>query len=83
MNIEIGKIIEYEEGAGYILSLSAKYFFLEKDLEDIVKINDLVVFRPENHNDINYAFFIKKLENYVKLNKDNKDVLQKVLRYLD
>ena len=60
MQYRIGKVRNYNQGAGYIITPSKKYLFLTSDLmyED-AKDDDIVIFGDE---DKDRAFFVKKLE---------------------
>ena len=79
MNVEIGKVVKYLDNEGEIQTLNEKYFFIKRDLLNNVKVNDLVVFRPEKHDNINYAFFIQDLKSYLYNNKKDKDFIKKML----
>ena len=79
MIIEIGKITEYESGEGIITTTNEKYRFLKHDLEDNLKVGDLVVFRPEKQSGINCAFFVKNIK-YLKTHKNrSKELLKKYI----
>ena len=80
MIFEIGKVIEYNNKEGKILTSNKKIFlFLEKDLDTEVKLNDLVIFRPEKYDDVNRAYFVKNLKLY--MTKDtNRNHIKKYLR---
>jgi len=80
MNFNIGKIISYNDKQGLILTDNGeKYLFLESDLNQQININDLVFFRPESINNIKRAFFINKINDYLNI-KNNKKNIKKYLK---
>lgn len=78
MDIEIGKVIKYDDVVGKIISSSGNYLFLSNELENKINLNDLVIFRPECFNNLKRAFFVSNLKDYLKENKDNKELLKKI-----
>ncbi len=80
MNFEIGKVVEYSNKEGKILTKEGqKYLFLEKDLKTDINIKDLVIFRPELVNDVNRAYFVRNLNKYLN-NSNNKNNVKRYLK---
>ncbi len=61
MEYEIGKVIEYDGIKGTLVTLNTKYMFLSDDVNEEINVGDLVKFRGEEVQDINRAYFVKKL----------------------
>lgn len=66
MNFAVGKVIEYQDNEGIILCNNNKYFFVKESVLNEIKLDDYVVFKPEN----SHAFFIQKIY----LNEFNKEI---------
>ena len=64
-----GKVHKFDKYVGYIADGKETYMFLDTDLEEPVKVGDLVTFKGEVINDTKRAFFVKKL----KTNNTNKN----------
>lgn len=80
MNFNIGKIIKYEDKQGLILTESGdKYLFLDSDLKHKIQLNDLVIFRPEKVNNVDRAFFVNKINDYLNIN-NNKNNIKKYFK---
>ena len=78
MQFEIGKIHDYDNYSGKIVSSSGVYMFLHHDIKnEDIKEGDIVIFRPEKINNENRAFSIKKLENILVNTKERKKILKK------
>ncbi len=60
MACKVGKIKEYSDGYGEIMTSDAEYFFISED-NVLFKKGDLVSFRPEVTEIGNKAFFVKKI----------------------
>jgi len=61
MQDKIGKVLEYDNYTGKIISSDDIYFFLDTDVIGEIKNGDLVKFRNENRED-KRVFFVKKIE---------------------
>ncbi len=73
MNFEIGKVIKYKNKEGLIISLSGiTYLFLKTDLKNSIRVNDLVIFRPEEIEHVKRAFFVRELQKYLRDNEEFK-----------
>ena len=62
MQYRVGKIKNYKNGAGKIITVDKEYLFLDTDIvsdEELID-NDIVMFSDEN-NKYNRAFFVKKI----------------------
>lgn len=86
MQVEIGKIIEFDGYVGNILSLSNEnYLFLSKDLKE--EYEDLkgkvIIFRKESNRIRNRAFYIRSLENVLKNKQIRGKILEKVYKITD
>lgn len=79
MQYEIGKIIEFDNYKGEILSSNGKFIFLKNDLKlDKLNLGELVIFRPEVINGHKRAFYIQDLRNILKDHKKRDKVLKKI-----
>jgi len=80
MYFNIGKIVDYENKKGIILTKdNEKYMFLEKDLNTDIKINDIVIFRPEIIDNVKRAYFVKNINKYLE-EDTNKNNIKKYLK---
>lgn len=81
----LGKIVEYDNFVGKIISKEGIYMYTEEDIVEgqEIKLNDLVIFRGEEIQNQKKAYFVKKInpernlknQIYMKIknNKYNKD----------
>lgn len=78
MLYKIGRVKDYNGIKGNIITKDDNYFFLDVDTNNDINIGDLVRFRPENVQNENRAFFVKKLvmkneKNYITINNTEKE----------
>ena len=59
MHYKIGKVIDYDNYSGKIISIESEYFFLESDVIGKIKNGDIVKFKDENRED-KRVFFVEK-----------------------
>lgn len=59
MQYKIGKVIDYDNYSGKIISIESEYFFLKEDTTNEIKNGDIVKFRDENRKD-KRVFFVEK-----------------------
>lgn len=61
MKFQIGIVKEYNGYYGTIITSSETYKFLNKDIgeNEIIEVNDYVIFRGERINDDYRAYFVK------------------------
>lgn len=62
--VTIGKVRTYDSITGKIISKEGIYIFTQENISDGEKINvnDIVLFRGEEINNIKVAYFIRKLK---------------------
>lgn len=79
-NFDIGKIRSYDNFVGEIVSQKGTYMFTNKDLstEEEININDTVIFRGENVQNIKKAFFIRKIDLTKNLNSEIEQKIKKL-----
>jgi len=68
MQNKIGKVRNYKDGVGSIITSEKKYIFLDTDVKNNVENDDLVIFGDENKKD--RAFFVRKLTKQQLYSKD-------------
>lgn len=65
MQYSIGKVVNYNDVKGTIVTNNDNYLFLKEDIDNDsnndIQNGDLVEFRPEEKNGIKKAYFVKKL----------------------
>lgn len=84
MQYEIGKIIEYDNHKGKILSSNGKYLFLKEDLKlDELNLGELIIFRPEVIKGQKRAFYIKSLKSVLKEQKHRDKILIKLKSFIE
>jgi hypothetical protein len=68
--ISIGKIKSYDQATGEIVSQEGIFLFTKEDIsdEELININDMVLFRGEEIQGQKKAFFIRKLNPTKDLN---------------
>ena len=59
MSFKIGKVKEYNGISGTIVTPEDSYMFLDSDVDNSVKVGDLVKFRAEEIYEMKRAFFVK------------------------
>jgi len=81
MEFEIGKIINYDNEIGEILTTNGlKCIFLKKDLKDDYENlkDEVLIFRIEESSRQKRAFYIRKLKNVIKDKKIRNEILARV-----
>lgn len=86
MQFEIGKIINFDNYVGEIMSLSGdKHIFLCQDLREAYEdLKDkTIIFRPEEINNEKRAFYVQKLENILNDKSNIKEIVLKIKKNID
>lgn len=78
-NYNIGKVRTFDNYFGEIIAQDGIYMFISEDISpsEVIEVNDIVLFRGEEINNVKKAFFIKKINKDLNLEEE---ILQKVKR---
>lgn len=73
----IGKVRTFDNYFGEIIAQDGVYMFISEDISptEVIEVNDMVLFRAEEINNVKKAFFIKKLNKNLNIEDE---VIRKV-----
>lgn len=76
-NYTIGKVRTFDNYFGEIIAQDGVYMFISEDISptEVIEVNDMVLFRAEEINNVKKAFFIKKLNKNLNIEDE---VIRKV-----